>query len=172
MNFSYRTQKIKSKFLGSKAVLLICDAEGEIIDRVRGIGQGIKKASFWDRITFQSQGIILDGKKFRVKKKSLNQYLVRNGTHLLFDRYSRSIHYAVSKGFKNAIRFIPRKGIKKKELAGQMLLKCSLLSQEKGEKKIFFKYDDHPKNFKKNYKNPLKWENFFIELWSLEKKDF
>lgn len=171
MGFTFREQKIKSKFLGSKAVLLICDAEGEIIDRVRGIGQGIKKATFLDRVTFQSKKVILDGKKYSLKKKSLNQYLVRNGTHLMFDRYSPAIHHAVSLGFKNALRFIPKKGISKKELAGRMLLQCSLLSHQKGEKKVYFNYDEDPKNFRKSYKDPLKWENFFVQLWSIEKKD-
>jgi hypothetical protein len=170
MSYTVETKKIKRKFLGHKKHLVIQTEDGRILDHYKGEGKGIKKASFWDQLSFQGQKVVLDGKKYIVKKKSLNKYFIRNGTRLTFDRYGSKIHRAISRGLAKAIRFLPRKsGMSKKEMRGLMILKCIEHYAYPSIDGAHFPYDDEPANFRRNYRDSDKWEQFFISIWKGKK---
>ena len=170
MSYVFEIKRFKSKFLGQKAHLLIRTQDGRIVDHFPGVEKGIKKASLLDLITLQGKMVILNGKAYQLKNKSLNKYLIRNGTRLSFDRYSSKIHMAVSKGLRNALRFLPEDNLNKAEMRGKILLKCVDHYCNPCSSQVCFPYDKELEQFKKNYRDPLKWETFFINLWKSRAK--
>ncbi len=170
MSYSFEIKRVKNGILGRKSHLMIRTEDGRVLDHFSGSEKGIKKASFFDHLSLQGRRVVLDGKVYHLKNKSLNKYLIRNGTRLTFDRYSARIHQAVSKGFNNAIRFLPSDGRSKSEMRGQMILKCLDLYCNPSMEGGTFPYDEDPASFKKNYRNALKWEQFFLSVWKLGKK--
>lgn len=159
-SFSTQVQRVKSKYFGYHSILLLLDSNGKVLDVIRGIGQGIRLASKWDILTFRAQKILLKGQVFFVRKKSLNQYLLRNLSHLSNLQYGFKLHLAMSVGFKNALRFIPKKGKKKAELAALMLLMSTYPKKEELNAKI-------------KGQKPLSshtWELLFVDLWSKSKE--
>lgn len=164
MSLSLKTQKVRTKFLTSYTNVIFCDENGQVMDRVRGVGQGIKKARVWDFLTFQACKVKVDGQLIYLNQKSINKYFIRNATHLIFDRYGLWTHLAIKQGFKHAVRFIPRKGKKKSEIAGELLIKCALSTRE--AQPGFKANSNTDKHLKKHFQSAHKWEHYFVSVWS------
>lgn len=167
MDYQIKIQKITKGYFVKYDKLVICDNSGKALDRLQGIGQGIKKAKWYDFLSFNVTKVVIDHQKHYLNKKSLHQFFIRNATHLLFDRYSLLVHRAIRLGFQSAVHFIPKNGKKRAQVAGELLLRCAL--GLKAESPILFTAHN-PTAFKESFKNALHWEHFFVHVWRGESK--